>query len=139
MAPKWTGSEWVTTKPELEGPEAGYPATRTLLRHGPKAFLIRTFQPDKYEQAVLKFMAVDKVDRDEAQGNMDAYFENPNDWAYDRMQFQKTGRKVDYVSPPEGKTLALVLVWSTLVLSVTGRVAYSLSNHVSFWAFGPFQ
>ena len=30
---------------------------------------------------VLKFMAKDKVDRNTAQAEMDAYLQNPNDWA----------------------------------------------------------
>jgi hypothetical protein len=68
MAPRFDKKtqKWYPTKPE-EGPEAGYPITRTLLLHGPKPFLQRVFNKDDYEQAVLKFMAGDKCDRDEAQ------------------------------------------------------------------------
>ena len=72
MAPKYDGTKWISTLPE-DGPDAGYPPTKTLLLHGPKPYLTRIFQPDDYEQAVLKFMASDKVNRIEAQGNMDAY------------------------------------------------------------------
>jgi hypothetical protein len=72
MAPKFDGEKWVTTSPEEE-PSAGYGAEKTLLLHGPKPFLNRVFQPDDYEQAVLKFMAGDKCSRDDAQGNMDKY------------------------------------------------------------------
>jgi hypothetical protein len=72
MAPKWDGEKWVPTSPE-EGPEAGYGPGKTLLLQGPKPFLTRIFQPQDYEQAVLKFMAGDKCSRDEAQGNMDLY------------------------------------------------------------------
>ena len=73
MAPRFdkTQQKWIPTKPE-EGPEAGYPASRTLLLHGPRPFFSRVFTPDDYEQAVLKYMAGDKCSRDEAQGNMDA-------------------------------------------------------------------
>jgi hypothetical protein len=34
--------------------------------------------PETYDQAVLKYMARDGCDRKEAQGNMDAFNENPN-------------------------------------------------------------
>ena len=75
MAPRFDKKTqlWYPTSPE-EGPEAGYPVINTLLLHGPKAFFVRVGQPDNYEQAVLKFMAQDSVDRQEAMGNMDAYF-----------------------------------------------------------------
>lgn len=68
MAPRFDkkAQKWFPTKPE-EGPEAGYPVSRTLLLHGPKPFFQRVFNNDDYEQAVLKFMAGDKCDRDEAQ------------------------------------------------------------------------
>jgi hypothetical protein len=74
MAPKYdtTTEKWSPSKPE-EGPEAGYPPTKTLLLHGPKPYFQRIFTPDDYEQAVLKFMSGDKCSRDVAQGNMDAY------------------------------------------------------------------
>ena len=71
MAPKWDGDQWVATTPE-EGTDA-YPAYKTLLLHGPIPFYNRVFKAGDYEQAVLKFMASDKCDRLEAQGNMDFY------------------------------------------------------------------
>lgn len=73
MAPRFDKAErkWYPTKPD-EGPQVGYPPIRSLLRHGPKSFIARVFTPDQYEQAVLKFMAGEKCNRDEAQGNMDA-------------------------------------------------------------------
>jgi hypothetical protein len=71
--------KWVTTGPN-QLPEAGYPPTKTLLLQGPKPFLTRILQKEDYEQAVLKFMAGDKItSRDIAQGNMDAYLRNPQD------------------------------------------------------------
>jgi len=72
MAPKWDGEKWQPSGPEEE-PGAGYGIGKTLLLHGPKPFFNRVFQPDDYEQAVLKFMAQDKCGRIEAQGNMDFY------------------------------------------------------------------
>lgn len=77
MAPKFDKSteRWIATSPE-ETAEAGYGIGKTLLLQGPKPFFHRLFQPDDYEQAVLKFMAVEKVSREQAQGNMDAYLES---------------------------------------------------------------
>jgi hypothetical protein len=75
MAPRFDASinRWIATKPEEEA-SAGYPVFKTLLLRGPKPFLHRLLQPD--DQAVLKFMAGDGVDRVTAQGNMDAYLES---------------------------------------------------------------
>jgi len=77
MAPRFDRAtqRWSPSTPD-EGPEAGYGIGRTLLLQGPKPFIHRLFQPDDYEQAVLKFMAGEKCSRVEAQGNMDAYLES---------------------------------------------------------------
>lgn len=60
--------------------EKGYDVVGTLLRNGPVPTFTRLSSPDDYEQAVFKFQAKEKCDINTAQGNMDAYFENPNDW-----------------------------------------------------------
>jgi hypothetical protein len=75
MAPKFDKStnRWIPGP--RDGPEAGYGVGKTLLLRGPKPFLHRLFQPDDYEQAVLKFMSSEGCSRTEAQGNMDAYLE----------------------------------------------------------------
>lgn len=127
---KFDGEKWVTQKPE-ETSENDYPLINTLLLHGPKPFLTRVFQPDEYEQAILKFMAGDKCDRINAQGNMDAYLQNPNDWAFNRMEEQKRGVKYDYVTL-EAKQVVLVLAWSSVVFAFVGRGVYSISNGVGF-------
>eukprot|EP00980_Cylindrotheca_fusiformis_P005046 scaffold1069_cov143-Cylindrotheca_fusiformis.AAC.4 len=95
MVPKFdpTQEKWVATSPE-EGPEAGYDIWGSLLRQGPNPFFQRLFQAEDYNQGVLKFMAGDKVDRNTAQAEMDAYLQNPNDWAYNRLN----GYNVDYLS-----------------------------------------
>jgi hypothetical protein len=82
MAPKYdkNTNKWTPTSAD-EGPEAGYDLWGSLLRQGPNPFIQRVFNADDYEQAVLKFMAGDKVDRNVAQSEMDAYLQNPNDWA----------------------------------------------------------
>lgn len=130
MAPRFDKTEnmWIATGPEEE-PSAGYDVWGSLLRQGPSPFLTRVFKPNDYEQAVLKFMAGDKCDRLEAQGNMDAYLRNPSDWQYNRVK----GYDVDYVTL-RVKTIVLTLVWSTLVLSLVGRGIYSLETGDNFWA-----
>ena len=130
MAPQFDGEKWVATS-DAELPTAGYGMGKTLLLQGPKPFLTRLLQPDDYEQAVLKFMATDQCDRSTAQGNMDAYLRNPQDWMYNRMEEEKRGIKIDYtrISPKE---ILLVLVWSSIVVAVVGRGVYSVSAGESF-------
>jgi hypothetical protein len=130
--------QWVPTGPN-QLPEAGYPPTKTLLLQGPKPFLTRILQKDDYEQAVLKFMAGDKVtSRDVAQGNMDAYLRNPQDWMYSRMESQRKGYEINYttISP---KDVALVTIWSGVVGLVVVRVIFSLGTGENFWAFFSFS
>ena len=50
--------------------EGSYSPVGTLIRAGPKPFLIRLVNPGEYEQAVYKYMANENVGRKEAQGNM---------------------------------------------------------------------
>eukprot|EP00977_Amphora_coffeiformis_P025337 scaffold19245_cov199-Amphora_coffeaeformis.AAC.32 len=104
-------NRWVTTDAATEGPEAGYGTLGALLRHGPKPALDRILQPDTYDQAVLKFMAQEKCSRQDAEGNMDAFRRNPNDWTEARYQMQKTGYRPDYVTLKTDK-LVLTLVWT---------------------------
>ena len=57
--------------------------------------------------------------------NMDKYFENPNDWLAIRMEYEKTGYKVDLVNANQDpKSLALVTVWGTFITLLLGRMAY---------------
>jgi hypothetical protein len=126
MVPKFVGNKWVPQTPE-DGPEAGYDIVGTLVRQGPEPTLTRIFSPDDYEQAVLKFMATEKCDRNTAQGNMDAYLRNPPDWTYVRMEDQKRGFVRDYVTlkPLE---VGKVIVWSTIVFALIGRTIYALTT-----------
>lgn len=130
MAPRFDKDQqlWIPTGPE-EGPEAGYGVWGSLFRQGPSPFLTRVFKPSDYEQAVLKFMAGDKCDREVAQGNMDAYLRNPADWQYNRVK----GYDVDYVTL-RTKTIVLTFVWSVFVLSLVGRGIYCLESGDNFWA-----
>ena len=135
MAPRFDKKtqKWYPTSPE-EGPEAGYPLVNTLLLHGPKPFLQRVLNKDDYEQGVLKFMAGDKCSRQEAMGNMDAYLNNPNDWAYNRLTWENGGYKPDYVTLKQ-EAVVLTVTWSAIVLTIASRVVWSLSTGNDFWSF----
>lgn len=122
MAPRFDKStgKWFTDKPdEMDG--SSYGPIGSLYRAGPKPFLQRIFNAETYDQAVLKYMAQDRCDRREAQGNMDAFLENPQvsstdipnwspirklltinqflsppkDWAYQKVQEKNGAYKKD--------------------------------------------
>lgn len=120
MAPRFDKStgKWFTDKPdEMDG--SSYGPIGSLYRAGPKPFLQRIFNAETYDQAVLKYMAQDGCDRREAQGNMDAFLENPQvsstqnwpsirkyvtnnqflppskDWAYQKVQEKNGAYKKD--------------------------------------------
>jgi len=122
MAPRFDAStqRWYPSSEE-ESSEAGYPPIRSLLRHGPQPFFIRLTQPDEYDQAVLKFMATENCDRNEGQGNMDRYFDNPNDWAFERIESQRKGVKRDYVSINK-KQVILSSIWAGIVLWFANQI-----------------
>ena len=86
--------------------EGSYSAVGTLVRAGPKPFLVRLVNPGEYDQAVYKYMANENVGRKEAMGNMDAYFENAQDWAYQKNVERNGGYKKDYTSDPSPKQLS---------------------------------
>jgi hypothetical protein len=72
--------KWFTDDPkEMVG--SSYGPVGSLYRAGPKPFFQHLLNPETYDQAVLKYMAQAGCDRTEAQGNMDAFLENPQDWA----------------------------------------------------------
>jgi hypothetical protein len=123
---KFDGEKWVPES-DAEKPEAGYSIIGTLLRHGPVPVFRRVFQPQDYEQAVLKFMAQEKCDRDVAQGNMDAYIRNPNDWLAMRLNEEKSGIKTDFVTL-QPKEIGLRLLWTVIVLYFAGRAVTSIAN-----------
>lgn len=118
MAPRFDKStqKWFPTKPEEE-PGAAYGPVGSLIRAGPKPFIQRILFPDQYEQAVLKYMAQDGCSRKEAQGNMDAYIENPNDWTYQKLQEKQGKPKYDYANANTSpKQLVLSGTWATVVV-----------------------
>lgn len=127
-------AKWIPDSPQEEA-SAGYGPIGSLLRQGPQPYFQRLFKADDYDQAVLKFMAGEPgLSRDEAQASMDAYLRNPSDWAYDRMEEQKFGIKIDYLTLKTDKVV-LTLVWSAIVFFLGGRAVYSLYFHEDFWSF----
>jgi hypothetical protein len=123
---KFDGEKWVPES-DAEKSESGYSIVGTLLRHGPVPAFRRVLQPQDYEQAVLKFMVQEKCDRDVAQGNMDAYTRNPNDWLAMRLREEKSGIKTDFVTL-QPKEIGLRLLWIVIVLYFSGR-AVTLIAH----------
>ena len=105
--------------------EPGYGPIGTLLRQGPVPFLQRIRDPDMYNQGVLKMMAKNKMTRNQAQGNMDAYLQNPNDWILQKLEDKRNGNDYDYENANmEPRQLLLTGIWSTLLLGIAGRVIY---------------
>jgi hypothetical protein len=126
MAPQYDpfANRWeATTEKEANG----YGPVGTLLRQGPVPFVIRVLDQDKYVQGVLKMMAnaEDGMSRDEAQGNMDAFLLNPNDWALQKMEEKNGAPKFDYENANMmGEDLVLTAAWSSILLAFVVRIAY---------------
>jgi len=110
-----------------EDRKGGYGPLGSLLRQGPKPFLFRLVQPDRYEQSVLNFMSRAECSREEAQGNMDAFIENANDWVLQKLEEEKKGAaKFDYSKANmDPKQLALTAIWAAIVFGFIGHSMYS--------------
>ena len=103
--------------------ENGYDAFGTLTRQGPVPFFIRIFKTDTYNAAVDKYMKLEKCSRLEAMANMDAYFQDPNGWAGNKLRERKSGKKIDYINVNQSKSsLALTAVWTLLLATLVYRI-----------------
>ena len=101
----------------------GYGPFGSLTRQGPVPFLIRLAKPDTYEAAVDKYMLLEKCSRLEAQANMDAYFQDPNGWAGNKLRERKGGAKLDYTRANQDPSqLALTAVWAVAITSLFVRI-----------------
>merc|ERR1740117_2365153 len=109
--------------PDAEEP---YGIGRTLLGNGPLPAFTRLTGPDDYMQAVYKFQANEKSTIRYAQGNMDAYFENPNDWAYQRTSEDRGGYKKKYGEPLDKKSVLLTVVWGVGISAFIVNFGYTL-------------
>ena len=128
MVPKYDPltKRWEPSTPD-EDASAGYPPIGSLLRQGPIPFFQRLKDPDQYDQAVLKMMASsDSIrSRNEAQGNMDAYLQNPNDWALQKFEEQNGAPTFDYANANMDSTsLVLTAAWAGILLTLVGRIVY---------------
>lgn len=134
MVPRYDeeAQRWSPSTPEEEAGK-GYSPIGSLIRQGPVPFVRRLVDPDSYDQGVLKMMATESggsgMTRDEAQGNMDAYLQNPNDWAVQKLEEKRTGIKYDYANANmDVFSLVLTTAWTGVLLSVLGRVLYVSLN-----------
>ena len=126
MVPRYDeGTRRWEPETEEEDASAGYPPVGSLIRQGPVPFFQRLKDPDMYDQAVLKMMASENMSRDEAQGNMDAYLQNPNDWALQKMEEKNGAPAYDYANANmESDSLLLTGAWASILLALAGRIAY---------------
>jgi len=125
--PKFNKSTNKWDKPAGYDEEETYGPVGSLLRQGPGPFITRLSNADKYEQAVLKYMASEGISRLEAQENMDAYFNNAADWAYQKMQEKKRAPKVDY-NKIKTKDVALSAIWGLFITPLLLRIVFSIIN-----------
>lgn len=101
----------------------GYGPVGSLLRQGPVPFFIRIVNPKTYDAAVSKYQALEKCDRITAMANMDAYFQDPNGWAANKLRSRKTGVDIDYVNVNMDKgSLILTGIWATGIIGLFLRI-----------------
>lgn len=119
-------------EPSPDTEEEAWDAFGSFLRGGPPPFLVRVFSPQDYEQAVFKYMAGEKCSRAEAQGNMDSYFANAADWAYQKSEEKRGMPKVDYtlLKPQQA---VLVLSWAFFVTPFLVRCAFLIATTETGW------
>mmetsp|Transcript_3146 Transcript_3146/g.4370 ORF Transcript_3146/g.4370 Transcript_3146/m.4370 type:complete len:168 (-) Transcript_3146:213-716(-) len=103
--------------------EEGYGPIGSLIRQGPVPFLVRITQPEKYERSVLAYMEKEQCSRMEAQGNMDAYFENPTTWAMQKLREKNGGPKYEYATANTNpKQLILTSTWASIVFALAYKI-----------------
>mmetsp|Transcript_9541 Transcript_9541/g.14340 ORF Transcript_9541/g.14340 Transcript_9541/m.14340 type:complete len:184 (-) Transcript_9541:113-664(-) len=125
MVPRFskTTQKWEpTSEKDTEG---GYDLMGSLIRQGPMPFIKRVQDPDLYDQMVLKYMAGDGVDRLEAQGNIDAFLANPNDWIVQKNAEKRGAAKYDYAKANTNTgQLIKTTIWAMIVFGYVGRIIY---------------
>jgi len=119
-------------EPSAETEDETYGPIGSMLRGGPNPALIRVLQPDQYDQAVFKYMAQTKCSRAEAMGNMDAYFNNAADWAYQKSEEARGRTQVDYTEL-KPKQAVLVLTWAFFVTPLLIRCGYLIAATDKGW------
>jgi len=110
-----------TSKPEDEP----YAPIGSLIRQGPVPFVIRLVDPNKYERSVRAYMLKTGCSRREAQGNMDAFFANANDWMLQKLNEEKGGPVYDYANAnTDPQQLILTGTWAVLITGIGIKAAF---------------
>eukprot|EP00585_Thalassiosira_rotula_P003919 CAMPEP_0196135474 /NCGR_PEP_ID=MMETSP0910-20130528/4102_1 /TAXON_ID=49265 /ORGANISM="Thalassiosira rotula, Strain GSO102" /LENGTH=209 /DNA_ID=CAMNT_0041395619 /DNA_START=68 /DNA_END=697 /DNA_ORIENTATION=+ len=120
-------------EPSPETEPMPYGPFGSFLRGGPAPFVLRTLKPDNYDQAVFKYMAQTSCSRAEAQGNMDAFFNNAADWAYQKGEEARGRPPVDYTEL-KPKQAVLVVTWALFVTPLLVRSGYLIATGPHGWA-----
>lgn len=120
-------------EPSLQTESPPYGPFGSFLRGGPAPFLIRVLNPSDYDQAVYKYMSSTGCSRLEAQGNMDAYFNNAADWAYQKEEEARGRPKVDYTELKPQQAI-LVVSWALFITPFLGRCVYLIAAGDKGWA-----
>ena len=120
-------------EPSSETEPPPYGPFGSFLRGGPAPFVVRVLKPDEYDQAVFKYMAQTSCSRAEAQGNMDAFFNNAADWAYNKSEEARGRPMVDYTELRPQQAV-LVVSWALFVTPFLGRCGYLIAAGDKGWA-----
>jgi hypothetical protein len=120
-------------EPSSETEPPPYGPFGSFLRGGPTPFVVRVLKPDEYDQAVYKYMAQTSCSRAEAQGNMDAFFNNAADWAYQKGEEARGRPMVDYTELRPQQAV-LVVSWALFVTPFLGRCGYLIAAGDKGWA-----
>ena len=118
--------------PSSETEDVPYGPWGSFLRGGPTPFVLRLLSADQYDQAVFKYMAQTSCSRSEAQGNMDAFFNNGADWAYQKSEEARGRPVIDYTTL-KPKQAALVITWAVFVTPFLGRCGYLIAATDKGW------
>lgn len=84
----------------------------TLFRRGPVPFAVRIIRSERYEEAVLQYMAKDGVDRATAQR---IWFNDPNGWVVAKQRERDLGEVLSDINAPTGvqKRPIFSALWAT--------------------------
>ena len=105
--------------------EGAYGPIGSLIRQGPVPFFKRLTDPELYDQMVLKYQAGEGVGRMEAQGNIDAFLANMNDWIVQKNAEKRGAAKYDYATAnTDPKQIVLTSLWAGIVFAYILRVIY---------------
>ena len=105
-------------------PDVGYGPLGSLTRQGFVPWVIRLVRPQTYDEAVTKYVSLEKCSRLEAMANMDAYFADPNGWAGNKMR-ERSGKmqKIDYINANQDtSSLYLTSFWAVGIIGLGIRV-----------------